>query len=77
MYIGSELAELDLKLRGPGEIYGTAQHGFPDLRVASFTDLDLIQKTRLAALQSLKNLNQNPALRQKLEKYTIKAVVQD
>lgn len=69
--IGMELAEIDLKLRGPGEIHGTAQHGFADLRMASFGDLTLIQKTRAAA-QTVLELN--PALKNKLEKYKIEGV---
>lgn len=69
--IGMELAEIDLKLRGPGQIHGTEQHGFADLRVASFSDLALIQKTRSAA-QSVHHLN--PALKNKLEKYKIEGV---
>ena len=69
--IGMELAEIDLKLRGPGEIHGTQQHGFADLRVASFTDLPLIQKTRAAA-ETIRSLNS--ALKNKLEKYRIETV---
>jgi len=34
VYIGAELAEYDLKLRGPGQIYGTLQHGIPALKIA-------------------------------------------
>ena len=74
MYIGLELSELDLKLRGPGEIYGTTQHGFPDLRVASFTDLGLIQKTRLSAEQAINLLDKFPLLKARLKKYIIKAI---
>jgi ATP-dependent DNA helicase RecG len=80
MYIGGELAELDLKIRGPGEIYGTRQHGIPDLRVASLTDLNLIEKTRIAAQELVSqdpSLSQFPLLRQKLERFTIKAVSPD
>ena len=49
IYSGAELAELDLKLRGPGQIYGTAQHGIPNLKVASFSDFALIDKTKQEA----------------------------
>ena len=45
---GPELAELDLTLRGPGEIYGTAQHGIPNLKVAHITDSTLIAEVRRA-----------------------------
>lgn len=46
---GRQLAEIDLEMRGPGQIYGTAQHGFPELKVASFNDVELIKATREAA----------------------------
>lgn len=77
-YLGGELAEIDLKLRGPGEIYGTRQHGFPDLRVASFTDLALIQKTRQASELVISNWQlgeqNNSVLKQRLERYKIDTV---
>jgi ATP-dependent DNA helicase RecG len=41
---GFYLAEVDLKLRGPGEIYGALQHGALDLRIASVTDTKLVHK---------------------------------
>ena len=41
---GFYLAEVDLKLRGPGEIYGSLQHGALDLRIASITDTKLIHR---------------------------------
>ncbi|MCA9390008.1 ATP-dependent DNA helicase RecG [candidate division WWE3 bacterium] len=46
---GLKLAEIDLELRGPGQVFGTQQHGVGELRFAKITDLDLIQKTRDAA----------------------------
>lgn len=77
---GAELAELDLKLRGPGEIYGTAQHGLPKLKLASFSDFTLIEKTRLAAQKILREdlgLDKYPLLKEKLEKLTIRKVAPD
>lgn len=71
---GSELAELDLKLRGPGEIYGTQQHGFFNLQVASFSDLVLIKKTRQEAERNINKLKQYPSLQARLKQYTIKAI---
>lgn len=41
---GFYLAEVDLKLRGPGEIYGSLQHGALDLRIASITDTKLVHR---------------------------------
>jgi ATP-dependent DNA helicase RecG len=46
---GFKLAELDLKLRGPGAIYGTIQHGALDLRIANLSDVKLIASARAAA----------------------------
>lgn len=67
MYSGAELAELDLKLRGPGQIYGTAQHGAIALKVASFSDFDLIEKTKKEAQRIFPKINEYPELLQKVE----------
>lgn len=48
---GFRLAELDLELRGPGAIYGKAQHGQLDLRIAKLTDSKLIAGARQSAQQ--------------------------
>ena len=72
--VGMKLAELDLTMRGPGEIYGTAQHGFFDLKVATFTDLDLIEKAKKAAVEILPQLSQYPLLQAKLKKDKIKNI---
>jgi ATP-dependent DNA helicase RecG len=46
---GFELAQTDLEMRGPGEFLGTRQSGFPDLKLASVTNLKLIEAAREAA----------------------------
>lgn len=43
---GHELAELDLSLRGPGEIFGTKQSGVPELKIARWTDVELIKRVK-------------------------------
>ena len=47
---GFKVAEEDLQLRGPGELLGTRQSGLPDLQVATFADLALIEEARRHAL---------------------------
>ena len=44
---GFELAEVDFKLRGPGDIFGTKQHGLPPLRIADLLrDQLLLEEAR-------------------------------
>jgi ATP-dependent DNA helicase RecG len=77
IYSGAELAELDLKLRGPGQIYGTIQHGIPKLKVASFSDFLLIKKTKEEAVKIFKNINNYPKLLEKIESLNLKLVYPD
>ena len=70
---GFELAEVDLKLRGPGEIYGTRQHGLLNLKIASLSDVKLIETTRNEAKRLLEKdpaLKAYPNLKAKLERMT-------
>lgn len=72
---GFDLAELDLQLRGPGEIYGTKQSGLLDFKMASLTDSELIHKTREAAVTLLAedaSLEKFPELKQEWDKYQAK-----
>jgi ATP-dependent DNA helicase RecG len=48
---GRELAELDLRHRGAGDLFGTAQHGFDQLQFASWTNLELIAHAQKIAQQ--------------------------
>lgn len=68
---GFGLAELDLEIRGPGAIYGTAQHGQLDLRVAKLTDVKLIASARASAQEFIDNhtkLAKYPELNAKVKK---------
>ena len=47
---GFALSELDLSLRGPGEFFGTRQHGLPELKVANlYRDMPLLKEAQQAA----------------------------
>ena len=46
---GFKLAEEDLRLRGPGEFFGTRQSGLPDLRMAKLSDVALLELARKEA----------------------------
>ncbi len=46
---GFHLAEEDLRLRGPGEFFGTRQSGMPDLRMARLSDVALLEAARAEA----------------------------
>ena len=59
---GFQIAEEDLKLRGPGDFFGSRQHGLPQLRVASFVDdMALLTQAQDAARALLET---DPALEQ-------------
>ena len=50
---GFELAELDLKLRGPGEFLGEKQTGLPDVAMQALHDIELVKIARTGALETL------------------------
>jgi ATP-dependent DNA helicase RecG len=51
---GFEIAEMDLRLRGPGQVLGTRQSGLPDLALASLTDDgSVLEQARAVAQQIL------------------------
>ncbi len=62
---GFELSEMDLKLRGPGELYGRAQSGLSDLGMEALKNLKLVEAARTEAERIARDdpeLTEHPAL---------------
>lgn len=68
---GFEIAEMDLRLRGPGQVLGTRQSGLPDLALASLADdgsvLEEAREEASSLISQDPALEQYPTLRQLLE----------
>lgn len=67
---GFEIAEYDLRLRGPGEMFSVRQHGLPALKFASLLyDYDLLVKARELAKEYIDKLDEpgNTGIKQMLE----------
>lgn len=65
---GFKLAEKDLELRGPGEVYGTKQSGLPELKMADLTNVKMIEQAQEAAKEVLAG-ELSLALKKALEKF--------
>jgi ATP-dependent DNA helicase RecG len=71
---GFQLAEHDLRLRGPGDFIGVRQSGLPELRVADFNDTRLIEETRTLAARLWESdpylrKPEHAALRERLQRF--------
>lgn len=71
---GFYIAEQDLKLRGPGDFFGTRQHGLPELKIANlFEDADILAMAQAAATDIIKadpqlTAEENLLLKQRIDK---------
>ncbi len=67
---GFYISEQDLKLRGPGDFFGTRQHGLPDMKIANlFEDMDILKLAQEAARDIFKidpRLENNPYLKKRI-----------
>ena len=49
---GFKIAEMDFKLRGPGEFFGTRQHGLPELKISDLIrDFHILKQARSDAFE--------------------------
>ena len=73
---GLELSEYDLKLRGPGEIYGTEQHGYSDLKIADLTDTKLVFEAKKAVDRFLEkySIDKTPRLKRIIDSYQLNLI---
>ncbi|MGM0602750.1 MAG: ATP-dependent DNA helicase RecG [Bacillota bacterium] len=73
---GFLIAEEDLKMRGPGEFFGTRQHGINDLKAADLIkDKEILKKAREEALEMLKDNKwegKYPLLKEKIKNINLK-----
>lgn len=78
---GIELSKFDFKKRGPGELFGTRQHGYMNLKIASYHDYPLIKQTKSAAEWYVKthgeNLSAFPELKKRVEHLQVEMVGRD
>lgn len=52
---GFKIAEEDLKIRGPGDFFGSRQHGLPEMKIADLSyDMDILRSAQKAALDIIK-----------------------
>jgi ATP-dependent DNA helicase RecG len=69
---GFEIAETDLKLRGPGEFFGTRQHGELGFHIANpIRDFDLLEMARREALALVEPPEAEPARQQLLARLPV------
>ena len=69
---GFYISEQDLKLRGPGDFFGTRQHGLPDMKIANlFEDMDTLKEAQEAVgiiMKSDPYLEKNAGLKKRIDK---------
>ena len=75
------ISEQDLQLRGPGDFFGTRQHGLPEMRIANlFEDRDILALSQMAAKDIIEEdasmtLEKYKGLRKRCEKITEDEIV--
>lgn len=76
---GIQLAEFDFKIRGPGDIFGTSQHGYNRLKIADLGDIPLIEQTKHAVGYFIKHFSIDtfPAIQKRINTFRIQQITRD
>jgi len=76
---GFDLAEYDFKKRGPGAIFGTKQHGYLNLNIASLFDEETIKEAQKAKeiFMAKFDLKDWPGLKKRLQRYRQQLIARD
>jgi len=77
---GFYISEQDLKLRGPGDFFGTRQHGLPEMKIANlFSDGEILKKAQAAAIDiqqsGIMETEEYASLKNRVEKLISKAEI--
>jgi ATP-dependent DNA helicase RecG len=65
---GLELAEIDLKIRGEGDVTGRMQSGFKNFKFADLTNLKLLETAKREAIDVMKKIDKYPKLKDEIAK---------
>ena len=68
---GFKISEADLKMRGPGDFFGSRQHGLPEMKIANFaSDMEVLQTAQAAAKETIaEDMRLSLPKNQRLRKY--------
>jgi ATP-dependent DNA helicase RecG len=77
IYNGMELAQLDYKFRGGGDIYGTAQHGWPQVKLADLSDMSQVGHAYRIAADLVGRLDQLPLVKNRISAGVDKLVAEN
>ena len=74
-----KLAEYDLKLRGPGTLFGTRQSGFADLKIADYSNTSEVARVGRAVQSALETSSPGELsrMKEKVEEYQTKLIARD
>lgn len=73
---GFYISEQDLKLRGPGDFFGTRQHGLPEMKIANlFEDSDILRDAQQAARDIISGRTEWTKLRERCDKTLMDKIV--